>query len=415
MSTSADPVALIEQVIAADVATFDAASVAEGCRTVARLRGVLDAFEAALLARSVELHAAGAGAAPVDVLTNHSHVSGRQARQAVARSEALTAIPLLGAALSEGSVSAGHTDALMRVAGRLDDRTKDALLAEGPLLVGVARRVSPEAFERQCKRLADSLGDGGLGEFERQRRQTRLRHWVDRESGMYMIRGELDPEIGAPLFTTLDTEVERLWHSDGGGAGVGLVGELSHDNEHLAAHALGTLVHRGHLSAAGDPVTSEVNVLIDHQTLQHGLHEHGVCERADGTPIPVETARRHACAAGIIPVVLGGDGIPLDAGRRRRLATRDQRRALRAMYRTCAFDGCDVPFQRCQPHHLLEWDVHEGTTDLQNLLPLCHRHHHLAHEGGWQLALDQHRTLAITRPDGTLHATVPLPSRARAA
>jgi predicted restriction endonuclease len=54
------------------------------------------------------------------------------------------------------------------------------------------------------------------------------------------------------------------------------------------------------------------------------------------------------------------------------------------------------------------WDAHRGATDLANLLPLCSRHHHLVHEGGWRLSLDHERTLTIIRPDGELHATVPL-------
>jgi hypothetical protein len=39
------------------------------------------------------------------------------------------------------------------------------------------------------------------------------------------------------------------------------------------------------------------------------------------------------------------------------------------------------------------------------LLPVCSRHHHLVHEGGWRLCIAPDRTLSITRPDGTHHAT----------
>ena len=69
-------------------------------------------------------------------------------------------------------------------------------------------------------------------------------------------------------------------------------------------------------------------------------------------------------------------------GRTRRLATPDQRRALRAMYRTCGFPGCQVRFEDCRIHHVTWWE-HLGTTNLDNLLPLCERHHHHVHEGGW--------------------------------
>jgi hypothetical protein len=64
-------------------------------------------------------------------------------------------------------------------------------------------------------------------------------------------------------------------------------------------------------------------------------------ETSGGTPLPVETIRRIACEAGIIPIVLNGAGQALDVGRERRLATRAQRTALRAQYPTCGMDaGC---------------------------------------------------------------------------
>ena len=113
---------------------------------------------------------------------------------------------------------------------------------------------------------------------------------------------------------------------------------------------------------------AEVAVLIDHATLIDGRHEHTVCEYSDGTDIPIETARRHACDAKLIPVVLGGESQPLDVGRSRRLATPAQRTAPRAMYRSCAIDGCDQHFDRCHIHHLHEWEQ-LGPTDLANLVP----------------------------------------------
>ncbi len=41
----------------------------------------------------------------------------------------------------------------------------------------------------------------------------------------------------------------------------------------------------------------------------------------------------------------------------------------------------------CEPHHIEYWE-NGGRTDLSNLVPLCSRHHHAAHEGGWKLKLD---------------------------
>ena len=106
------------------------------------------------------------------------------------------------------------------------------------------------------------------------------------------------------------------------------------------------------------------------------------------------------------------DGVVLDVGRTRRLATRAQRRALRVMHPTCAIPGCQVPFDRCQPHHI-HWWRHGGTTDLDNLVPLCARDHHRVHDHGWQLHLDPTtRHLTVTLPDGTVMSHAPPTTRA---
>ena len=53
----------------------------------------------------------------------------------------------------------------------------------------------------------------------------------------------------------------------------------------------------------------------------------------------------------------------VNVGREQRLANRAQRRALRAIYRTCGFAGCETPFNRCEIHHLVPWEI-GGVTDL---------------------------------------------------
>jgi hypothetical protein len=126
--------------------------------------------------------------------------------------------------------------------------------------------------------------------------------------------------------------------------------------------------------------------------------------------LPIETIRRWACIGSINPVVVSADGVRIYLGRETRLANRHQRRALRVLYRTCAL--CEVPFEHCQIHHV-SWYHLGGTTGIDNLLPLCGTHHHLVHEGGWQLHLAPDCTLTIIRPGGT--TSTHGPPRARAA
>jgi hypothetical protein len=109
-------------------------------------------------------------------------------------------------------------------------------------------------------------------------------------------------------------------------------------------------------------------------------------------------------------VVLHAPG-RLDLGRDTRLANRAQRRALRALYATCAIPGCSVRYDRCKLHHIVWWR-NGGRTDLANLLPVCPRHHTKIHDEGWEVSLDSHRELTIRFPDGTVHNTGPPTRRA---
>ena len=71
--------------------------------------------------------------------------------------------------------------------------------------------------------------------------------------------------------------------------------------------------------------------------------------------------------------------------------------------------GCSVPFGRTKLHHVEYWR-NGGSTDLNNLLPLCAQHHARVHSEGWQLELGVHRELTLRLPDGTVRNTGP-PSR----
>ncbi|MGC0252179.1 HNH endonuclease signature motif containing protein [Pseudactinotalea sp. Z1748] len=52
---------------------------------------------------------------------------------------------------------------------------------------------------------------------------------------------------------------------------------------------------------------------------------------------------------------------------------------LATQHTTCAADGCARPYSWCELHHGTPWED-GGPTDLDNAVPLCHRHHRMAHD-----------------------------------
>lgn len=87
---------------------------------------------------------------------------------------------------------------------------------------------------------------------------------------------------------------------------------------------------------------------------------------------------------------------PLYVGRSSRTVTRQQFKALVARDRTCVVRGCPHRPSRCAAHHVKHW-ADGGSTDLNNLVLLCHQHHHDHHDRGQDLPhRDGKRLLART-------------------
>ena len=132
-------------------------------------------------------------------------------------------------------------------------------------------------------------------------------------------------------------------------------------------------------------------------------------------PISAETARRLACDAMIIPVVLGSRSEPLDIGRASRTVPLGMRRAVELRDVHCRFPGCSRPAKWCEAHHVRFWIRDQGPTNLANIVLQCKYHHTRVHEYGWTLSFDPITgTVTVTRPDGrpydlTSHRNDPRP------
>jgi len=128
-------------------------------------------------------------------------------------------------------------------------------------------------------------------------------------------------------------------------------------------------------------LNATVVVTMPLSTLQDGLARATVA----GTTVAMSgaVARRMACAAGVIPAVLGRKGRVLDLGRRSRYASASQRLAkLVEQEGLCAIEHCDRPASWADAHHWKKRWVDGGTTNLGDLIMICPRHHTLAHLPG---------------------------------
>ena len=331
---------------------------------------------------------------PERELVAHGGLTSREAREVVSRGLVTEVAPEMGAVLASGDTTAAHVDALgrgLKIAGA----EREAFMAHLPELVEASTTMTASEFSQLVTETAKSVvTDDGLSTFERQKRETffKMRNEAD---GCLSVSGKFDPISASILKSKIGRLVENMFHSGDKEVPVEVMPWIE-PNDHRQAQALIALVNGASESASDIPVRAEIVVHVDLETLQHGLHAGGTCRTALGADLPVETVRRLACEAEILPVVLDGRSVPIDVGRSKRLATIHQRRALEAIYPTCAIPDCEVIFDHCNVHHIEYWE-NGGATDLNNMVPLCSRHHHAAHEGGWKLKLDpETRQLSIT-------------------
>ncbi len=422
-----DRVATLDALDIAHIAGLDRDGVNATLVSLARVRAWIDATQVVLIRRLQHIASCVPSMSTEADIAGATLCSRASAAGAVRRAEVLGSLPVLSEALTAGEISVAHVDVVKRVWLHLTIEQRTHLAARDSWLTAVATRSTPEQFTRVLRHELHRLDiRAGESRLQQQQRNAYVRFWLNPDTGMWCVHGEFDPETGSILQGRFENTIDTMFHS----ALPQNCPTGSNKQDFLRALAFIQLTEQRPGSSSSSSSSSnsgssagrtiddydrryEMQIVIDLETLRRGLHEHSIITNNTGAELPVESYRRIACQAAIIPTVLDTDGVVLDQGRETRLANRAQRRALRAMYTTCAIPDCVVASKYCEPHHVMWWQ-HGGTSNLDNLLPLCSRHHNNVHEGGWQLELHPNRALTIAYPSGVVQTTGP-PSQQRVA
>jgi Domain of unknown function (DUF222) len=370
---------------------------------VRRVRAWLDSSEADLvrgLAAEVSF--------PERSIAESSKGSLGQASTVMERAATLESTPAIAAALDRGAVTAGHVDAITRAGKTLDAAQREELLNRVDALAAVAEHASQAEFAHRVRDEARHLqAADGMDTLERQRRATSLHTFVDPE-GMWNLKARFDPLTGAQLDARIRESLEALFATS---APDTCPADPAANQDHLRALALADLILTG--STGAKPGRPEYVVVVDADTAD-------LTGPRTEFSIPVEVSWRvlaELAGDADTNTVVVRNGVVLHApgnlnlGRTTRLANRAQRRALRGLYATCAIPGCGVHYDRFKLHHVIWWR-HGDRTDLDNLLPVCVRHHHKIHDTGWIIELGPNRQLTIRYPDDTTQTTGPPTIRA---
>jgi hypothetical protein len=147
---------------------------------------------------------------------------------------------------------------------------------------------------------------------------------------------------------------------------------------------------------------AHVEVIVDADTLTGASP---LAWTADHAHLRASSTDALLCDCVIHRVQRAGNAI-LSYGRATRTVPVDLFRATAVRDGGCRFPGCDRKIAWCDAHHVHFWR-HLGLTELENLVLLCNRHHHLIHRPGWHLKLLPNADLETTYPDGTVRTSHP--------
>jgi hypothetical protein len=299
---------------------------------------------------------------PTAMLTHLGRMSPGHAKQIVAQANASVKAPSAHAAWADGRLSTDQARPMFSLAETVTDSYPEAEERLVDIVQGLSVRDTRKTLE-YWRQAVDGPGEPDPDvEFAR-RGFSSSRTMGD----MRYVSGWLTRTVGDALDTVLDA----------------IMGPPAADETRTPRQrrhdALEDLC-RYFLDSGDAPVMGgekpHVMVLADLEALQ-GLAG-GCHETLDGGILTVDEVRQIACDCSVSRIVLGPDSEVIDIGRKTRVWTAAQRRAIIARDRHCQAAGCDRDPRWCDIHHTDHW-ADGGTTSVDKGKLFCRFHHRIEH------------------------------------
>jgi hypothetical protein len=293
---------------------------------------------------------------------------------------------------ARGRLTIEAADLLRNTLGELVERVEGARLRDVTIgLIVEAGEVTLEQLSAKAREVRDVLDTEGVADREQLRRDRRYLQLLPQKDGMTRISGLLDPESAATVCGAIDaiTSPRRGGPRFVDPVAAARADELLRDERTVPQIALDALVDMIRIATFADSGTvfggrrPAVQVLVPERDLRAA---HGVANlEGQIDAVSVATAQRHVCDAGLVATLFDDDGQAVNVGRSQRLFTSRQRIGMAARDGGCRFPGCNRPPSWTEAHHIDEWLLDHGKTDIADGVLLCRHHHHLTHNNGWKV------------------------------
>jgi 5-methylcytosine-specific restriction protein A len=285
-------------------------------------------------------------------------------------------LPATAAVFEAGRVGLRHVEVIAKVLGSdAAGRLAPAVWAQvETILADQAVETSPAQLLSVGTALVEVLDADGAQPDDRPPPQVNELHLRRHRGGAGgRITGRIDD---AALFDAIATAIDA--HA------APVTGDDQRSTPQRQAEALGdictqVLVH-GRMPERGGR-RPHLNVIISLEDLERRAR--AAMLDLGGTLSP-QALRMLACDAAVVPIVLNGQGQPLDVGRLTRVVPDGIRRAVAARDGGCA--RCGRPPSWCEIHHVVEWEFH-GETSVGNCVMLCRVCHRLIHHSDWEVRI----------------------------
>ena len=314
----------------------------------------------------------------------------RESRSDLRLAHALETLPALSAGLSSGEVNTAQARAVLTSLDRLPTSGEFAVTPEQRQqaeahLVGLCATYDAAEITALGRKLYEVIAPEAAEAYEgkllaaeeaKAARKTSLELFTDHQGichGRFRIPARYAQMLRKAIWAL--TNPVRLDSAKGS--------PIDPDLPHLVRQGVAFTQILESLQAHWLPTSGGVGatvvVTMTKEQLLADLDQAGVCTLDTGGTITAAEARRMACTAGIIPVVLGGKSVILDAGTKTRFHTEPMRIAMGIRDGGCTAEGCDVPASMCHAHH----DTHYargGSTSVASGRLLCGHHHRRIHD-----------------------------------
>jgi hypothetical protein len=305
----------------------------------------------------------------IEWITFECKVTRNDAADSIAVGEQLSRMPESIQAMRADEIGFAHMPVVARTAKAVGDAFDEKVLLKK------ARDCSAGKFHYKAQQYRHSVQPKAYANEQAEQAQSNWFSMSTAKDGRFFIEGNLDAVNGAAVRGALEPLARPSGEHDVRGY------------DQRMADALVEIVTHGGQHNVQLQVTSSVETLL-------GLVGAQGAEMEFSLPVSSKTVERWACDCSVTRVLMQ-DSMVIDVGRAKRVVSGPTKRALHARDGHCVWPGCDRPASWCDGHHLVSW-IHGGSTDLDNLALLCHRHHRMVHEDNWQIAkTDDGRIMTI--------------------